>query len=315
MEPKKVFLLPAEMHLEKEPAEISTLLGSCVAVCLFNRSLFIGGMNHFMLDKTPGGIEPSGKFGDYATVSLIEAMFTYDAHPENIQATVLGGGNVIGHLNIIGGIGTRNLAVAFDTLEKYGITAVDKQHIGGDCGRRLYFKTWNGELIVRTIEKSEETRIIAAKKKDLSRRKITVLVVDDSKIIRTIISDCLSSDPDIEVVGQASDPYEARELLLEYDPDVVCLDIIMPKMDGITFLKKLFLYKPKPVIVISTVVQKNSKIRRQAERIGAVDVIDKAELDIYRDPDRVREVLATKVKLAAAVFVKKKTKEQLDNIR
>jgi chemotaxis receptor (MCP) glutamine deamidase CheD/FixJ family two-component response regulator len=314
MEPKKFFLLPAEMYFEEEPTEISTLLGSCVSVCLFNRKLLIGGMNHFMLDKAPPGQEPSTKFGDYATEALIQTMLSCDRNTANIEAAILGGGNVVGHLNIENGIGARNIAIARGILNKHNITIVDSRHTGGDYGRRLFFRTWNGELIVRRIEKSEETKITEAKKKELSHRKITVLVVDDSRTIRAIISDAISSDPDIEVVGQAEDPYEARELLLEYDPDVICLDIIMPRMDGITFLKKLFLYKPKPVIIISTVVQRDSKIRQQAESIGAVDVIDKAELEIYKNPEKVRSVLAAKIKLAAAVFVKKKTKEQLDNI-
>ena len=102
--------------------------------------------------------------------------------------------------------------------------------------------------------------------------------------------------------------------MLEHDPDVICLDIIMPKIDGITFLKKLFLFMPKPVIIISTVAQEGSKLREQAYAIGEVDVIDKEDLAMYKGMDTVRHVLSSKIKAAASVFLQKKTKEELEAI-
>lgn len=314
MDIKKVFLLPCELYCSREPAEIATLLGSCVAVCLYNRRIRAGGMNHFMLDQAPQGQEPSGKFGDYATRTLIDMMRSYDKNTADIEASVLGGGNVVGHLNIENGIGSRNLFVARRVLEEFKIRVVNDEHFSGECGRKVYFKTWTGELDIRRIERSDETCRMAEKKKELLNRKVRVLVVDDSRTVRSIIASALNSDPQIEVVGEAQDPYEARELLLERDPDVICLDIIMPKMDGITFLKKLFLYKPKPVIIISTIVQQGSKIREQAKKIGAVDVIDKADLDLYAQPDIVKTTLIPKIKLAAAAYVRKKTEQEINNI-
>ena len=112
----------------------------------------------------------------------------------------------------------------------------------------------------------------------------------------------------------AEDAYHARELFLEKDPDVITLDIIMPKTDGITFLKKLFVYKPKPTIVISTVAQKGSKIREQVSAIGAVDVLDKEELKLYEGIEHVSSILTAKIKRAAAMYLKKKTKEEVMDI-
>ena len=152
------------------------------------------------------------------------------------------------------------------------------------------------------------------KKKNFDKQGIKVLVVDDSKTVRSLIIAGISQDPEIEVVGEAENPYEARELLLETDPDVICLDIIMPKMDGITFLKKLFLYAPKPVIIISTVAQDGSKLREQALKIGAVDVIDKNALNIYQNDETIRSVLINKIKMAAKTWVRKKSKEELEGI-
>jgi chemotaxis receptor (MCP) glutamine deamidase CheD/CheY-like chemotaxis protein len=314
MDINQVFLLPCELCVPKEPTEISTLLGSCVSVCLFNRKLGVGGMNHFMLEKTPEGEQPSGKFGDYATQTLISMILAFDKNVSNLEASILGGGNVVGHLNVENSIGDRNLAIARSILETYRIRVVNDKYISDDYGRKVLFKTWTGEFSVRRIEKSEETRIIQEKKKDLSNRKIRVLVVDDSKTVRSIIIDAISQDPDIDVIGEAENPFEARELILEYDPDVICLDIVMPKMDGITFLKKLFLYKPKPVIIISTIVQKGSKVREQAKKIGAVAVVDKAELNLYARPDIVKAMLVSKIKAAAGMYVKKKTEKELGMI-
>ena len=104
-------------------------------------------------------------------------------------------------------------------------------------------------------------------------RKIRVLVVDDSAIVRKILTEALSSGPDLEVVGQAPDPYVARDKILSLKPDVLTLDIEMPRMDGLTFLKKLMHFRPMPVIVISSLaagVVSDPRCRRSAgSRRGA----------------------------------------------
>lgn len=313
MDNNKIFLLPGELAVEKKPTEIATLLGSCVAVCLYNKKLKFGGMNHFMLAKTRPGESPTGKNGDYSTNMLVKMMLAQDSNKANIEATIIGGGNVTEAL--VGGvsIGANNIVIAKEILQGHGI-AIVKSNVGGDFGRKVYFKNWTGEIEVRKIERSDQARAIDERKKTLRTRKIKVLIVDDSPIVRSIISQAISVDPDIEVVGEAENPYEARELLLQHDPDVICLDVIMPRMDGLTFLKKLFMFKPKPVIVISTVVQKGSKLREQALKIGAVDVIDKEDLELYKGMETIRSMLISKIKSASTVWLKKKSKDELDLI-
>lgn len=312
MEAKRVFLLPGEMCLTTEPTEITTILGSCVGVCLFDRKQKFGGMNHYMLPEAPPGDTPSGKHGKYSTDLLIQMMLA-KSKVGDIDTTILGGGNVTGHLSMGTGIGTRNITVAWELVAKYNLH-VTHRDTGGDNGRKIWFRNWTGELEVRTIEKSLLTRELEDRKKKTTGRKIRVLVVDDSATIRTILTEAINSDPQLEVVGGAANPYEAREMLLEQDPDVICLDIIMPKMDGITFLKKLFEYKPKPVIIISTVAQKGSKLREQAEKIGAVEVIDKEDLKLYQGLDVVKLILNGKIKAASAALVIKKSREELEAI-
>jgi two-component system, chemotaxis family, protein-glutamate methylesterase/glutaminase len=105
--------------------------------------------------------------------------------------------------------------------------------------------------------------------------KIKVLIVDDSAIVRKIFSEELSREPDIEVVGTAPDPFVARDKIVQRKPDVITLDIEMPRMDGLTFLKKLMHYYPLPVIVVSSLTPKGSMMALEAMEQGAVDVLSK----------------------------------------
>ncbi len=104
---------------------------------------------------------------------------------------------------------------------------------------------------------------------------IRVLVVDDSAVLRQVLARELSKDPDIEVVDVAPDPFVARDLIVEKKPDVLTLDIEMPRMDGITFLRKLMHYHPMPVIVVSSLTQAGSDLALEALALGAVDVLSK----------------------------------------
>jgi two-component system chemotaxis response regulator CheB len=129
-------------------------------------------------------------------------------------------------------------------------------------------------------------------------RRIKVLIVDDSAIVRKLLGEALAAESDIEVVGTAPDPYIARDKILALSPDVVTLDIEMPRMDGLTFLKKLMLFHPMPVIVISSLAQASCQAGVEALRAGAVEVMAKPG-----GPYSVGELkvsLAHKIRAAAA---------------
>jgi two-component system, chemotaxis family, protein-glutamate methylesterase/glutaminase len=109
----------------------------------------------------------------------------------------------------------------------------------------------------------------------IEHNRIRVLIVDDSAIVRKILTDSLSGEPDIEVVGTAPDPFVARDKILSMKPDVLTLDIEMPRMDGLTFLRKIMHYQPMPVIVVSSLGIASSRTALQALEAGAIDVLAK----------------------------------------
>jgi len=107
--------------------------------------------------------------------------------------------------------------------------------------------------------------------------KLKVLIVDDSAIVRKIFTEVISRQPDLEVAGTAPDPYVARDKIVQNRPDVITLDLEMPRMDGLTFLKKIMHYYPLPVIIVSSLTPRGSKMALQALELGAVEVLAKPD--------------------------------------
>lgn len=130
-----------------------------------------------------------------------------------------------------------------------------------------------------------------------------MLVVDDSAIVRRLLTDTISAEADMEVVGSAPDPFIARDKILSLQPDVLTLDIEMPRMNGLTFLKKLMIYRPMPVIVISSLSQASCEISMEALRCGAVDVMGKPD-GPYSVGD-LRSALASKLRAAVHARIRK----------
>src|SRR5271155_4433840 len=132
------------------------------------------------------------------------------------------------------------------------------------------------------------------------KRRIRVLIVDDSALVRSLLTDILGADPGIEVVGVASDAHIAREKIKALNPDVLTLDIEMPKMDGVTFLRNLMRLRPMPVIMVSTLTEHGAGITLDALAAGAVDYLPKPKIDVAATLGDYREELLTKVKAAAS---------------
>ncbi len=128
--------------------------------------------------------------------------------------------------------------------------------------------------------------------------KVKVLVVDDSELIRNILTEIINDD-DLEVVGVAIDPYDARDKIKKLSPDVITLDIEMPRMDGITFLSNLMRLRPMPVVMISTLTEKGADVTIQALELGAVDFIPKPVSNVMHNINLIRSEIIFKIKSAA----------------
>ena len=131
-----------------------------------------------------------------------------------------------------------------------------------------------------------------------------VLIVDDSALVRRVLTELLSSDRTIEVVGAASDAYMAREKIKQLNPDVLTLDVEMPKMDGVTFLRNLMRLRPMPVVMVSSLTEHGAEVTLDALSVGAVDYLPKPKVDLAATLGDYAEELTAKIKSAAKARVR-----------
>jgi two-component system chemotaxis response regulator CheB len=137
----------------------------------------------------------------------------------------------------------------------------------------------------------------------MSARPVRVLIIDDSALVRRVLNEGLSQDPEIEVIGVATNPYAARDILVRERPDVITLDIEMPRMDGLTFLKKYMAVMPTPTIILSSLTQTGKKITIEALEAGAVHVVAKPVVGLSDFLPEILSDLREKIKQAAQVPV------------
>jgi two-component system chemotaxis response regulator CheB len=137
----------------------------------------------------------------------------------------------------------------------------------------------------------------------LPQRPVKVLVVDDSALVRRLLAEILGGDPGIVVVGTASDPFIARQKIKQLAPDVLTLDVEMPRMDGLTFLRNLMRLRPMPVVMVSTLTAAGAQVTLDALSLGAVDFVAKPKLDVARGLEADAALLVEKVKQAALARV------------
>ncbi|NDP46956.1 MAG: chemotaxis response regulator protein-glutamate methylesterase [Sulfuriferula multivorans] len=136
---------------------------------------------------------------------------------------------------------------------------------------------------------------------------IKVLIVDDSALIRGVMKEIINSQPDMEVVGVAPDPLIARDLIKQTNPDVLTLDVEMPKMDGLEFLEKLMRLRPMPVVMVSSLTERGSEITMRALELGAVDFVTKPKISIQSVMLEYTELIADKIRAASHAKVRQRT--------
>ena len=151
---KKYIVFPGQYIITSVPALITTVLGSCVSVCLWDRVKQTGGMNHFLLPGEPNTEEDNANRGIAATRLLIRSMVNRSSRIEDMEAKVFGGCNSLYRNNDVYKIGERNAAVAFDLLNDYNIK-ISAYHVGGHHGRKIVFNTSTGKVRMRLLGKTE----------------------------------------------------------------------------------------------------------------------------------------------------------------
>jgi two-component system chemotaxis response regulator CheB len=140
--------------------------------------------------------------------------------------------------------------------------------------------------------------------------KIKVLIVDDSALIRGVMKEIINSQPDMEVVGAAPDPLVARDLIKQTNPDVLTLDVEMPKMDGLDFLERLMRLRPMPVVMVSSLTERGSDITMRALELGAVDFVTKPKMSIESGMREYADLIAEKIRIAARANIRPRIKVQ-----
>lgn len=132
-----------------------------------------------------------------------------------------------------------------------------------------------------------------------------MVVVDDSALVRSILAEIINRQPDMECVGVANDPFIARELIRELDPDVITLDIEMPRMDGLDFLSRLMRLRPMPVVMISTLTERGAEVTLKALEMGAVDFVSKPRIGVAGGLNELSAQIVEKIRIASGANVKR----------
>jgi chemotaxis protein CheD len=149
---EKNYIYPSSIFASNKPHEVTTVLGSCVSVCLWDQALKVGGINHYMLPLWNGNGLASPKYGNIAIEKLIDKMKQMGCKKENLIAKVFGGANVIEtNINIFN-VGERNHQLAIETLEKENIPIIAKS-LGGEVGRKIIFNTQTGDVMMKFLGK------------------------------------------------------------------------------------------------------------------------------------------------------------------
>ncbi len=136
-------------------------------------------------------------------------------------------------------------------------------------------------------------------------KKIRVVVVDDSALVRSLLAGIINRQPDMECVGAAHDPLIAREMIRELNPDVITLDIEMPRMDGIDFLGRLMRLRPMPVVMISTLTERGAEVTMKALELGAVDFVSKPRMGVADGINELSSQIVEKIRIAASAHIRR----------
>ncbi|MGH9627547.1 MAG: chemotaxis-specific protein-glutamate methyltransferase CheB [Bryobacteraceae bacterium] len=324
-QPAVVGIADCAVFKDPEAVLVTYALGSCIALSVYDPLIRVGGLLHFMLPEanldSARALSNPYMFADTGIPLMLERIYQCGGVKHRLILNAAGGAQVLSEEDFFF-IGKRNHLSLKRVLGKAGLR-LHAEAIGGTVSRSVRLELRNGTLSVREgagayrdltigaqaarsgIEGKKNSVDLAAPRGvrcarvsgELMPPRTRVLIIDDSAIVRKILSQSLSAEPDLEVVGTAPDPYIAQNKILELKPDVLTLDIEMPRMNGLVFLRKLMVSHPMPVVVISSLAQAGCASALEAMESGAVEVLGKPA-GPYSVGD-LRFVLANKIRAAA----------------
>lgn len=258
-------------------------------------------MIHYALPRSPEGVPAAEAFryGDCAILCLIEELQALTGEPaDRFAAKIVGGARDPKGVQAGVAAGPGNVEVARSLLLRHRIPIVGED-VGGSSGRRVIFYPDTGRLQVAFLRPDENST--GATRSGPAR----VLIVDDSKVIRDLLRRVLQEDRELVVVGEAADPIEAQARLRETKPDVITLDVHMPKMTGVEWLERLMPTTPLPVVMISSLQMQDGNEVFRALELGAIDYIQKPSL---AELPTAGQLIREKVKAAARAKVIRPTR-------
>lgn len=285
------FLHPGEIKFSETPARILTILGSCVAVCVYDIELKHGGMCHYYLPKAYHSTDhTTNKYGLNAIPNLLKEFKKRGSKVQNLRAKVVGGGHVLDAVQESEtDVGKENIRIALELLHKFGIK-IEGKKVGGFRGKKVRFFTESGLVQIKEIEQTEKIPQPPPK-----INPIKVMVVDDSKPMRLLLAKMIEEDPLLKVIHVAEDANEAQLLMRREKPDVITLDIQMPGMSGIDFLKVYMQSTPIPTIMVSGFTATDFDPIMESLENGAFDFIKKPS---FSDTATMAKDLQEKIKQA-----------------
>lgn len=263
---------------------LHTVLGSCVAVCFYDSRQKIGSMIHYVLPSSDlvASSLPMSKnplnFADEAIPQLFKELKNRGSRPEDCQVFVFGGCqkslNNDQITRVLPNVGRANIDAAREIIGKFGFK-ITKEKVAPDVVSLIVrFNSATGEIMLQQRSGDDDT-VKLESKSSVENRQIKVLIVDDSDPIRRVIKASLAKYPQLKVVGEAKDGIEAEELRRELNPDVMTLDIQMPRKDGVAYLRELMPTAPMPVIIVSDLNLKEVSPVMTALELGAFDYLQK----------------------------------------
>jgi len=307
-----------ELILTDQDIAIESHLKSSICVCLYSNENQSGGIIQFSHPCKPDGrTEYPLQYGDYALTRLIESLedFTHNSAPcSTFKAKIIGCANKKTN---------ENLTIVRKILHQYSIEIIAEDVSESQQSRHIIFYPHSGRLQIaigadstdspsnlknqinqRATSQSSPQRI--PQPLFQSHKKTKVLIVDDSKTIRQILTNIIGQDPEMEIIGQAENALEAEKLLDHLKPDVITLDVHMPGMTGVEWLEKLIPQKPIPVVMITSMQwQEGNEVFRALE-LGAVDYIQKPEFHQIND---LSPMIREKIKNASQAKVRPLSKK------